>query len=56
MVKCNIKGCGKLMNKMHLIDARTDGNLYENLETKRTYHICTECEVKLGLKEEKKKA
>lgn len=54
MAKCDIKGCNKLMTIMHPIDLRKDGNLYENLGTKRTYHICTECELNLGLKKEKK--
>ena len=48
--KCDIKGCGKSMNDMHPTEERKDGSLYENLTTKRAFFICTECEVKLGLK------
>ena len=54
MAKCDITGCRKEMAAMHLTEPRKDGTLYQNLLTGRAYHICLECEQKLGLKEEKK--
>jgi len=55
MVKCDIKGCSKPMAVMHPTNERTDGGLFENVTTKRAYHICTACIETLGLKEKEKK-
>ena len=51
MVKCDV--CGKAMAPMHPTQDRKDGSLYENLKTKRAYHICTKDEEKFGFVKKK---
>jgi len=54
MAKCDIISCGKSMTPMHATASRTDGALFQNMDSGRAYHICNECIDHLGLKDMRK--
>jgi hypothetical protein len=53
--KCDISGCEKEMAVMHAISSRSDGALFLNLVSGRSYFVCNECIEKLGLKDVRKR-